>query len=355
MKVEKRCFGTLCDGSEVSLFTVSNGKMSFSAMDYGCTITSIILGSGEKAVDAALGYSTLDGYIAGDVFFGAFVGRFANRIGGAKFTLDGKQYVLDKNDGQNSLHGGFDMWHKKMWKAKEVARDGKTGILFERTSPDGEQGMPGEMTVTVAYLLGEDNSITMEYTAKTDKDCPINFTNHSYFNLAGKGTILDHTLQMDCDKMLSVNSALIPTGEMKDINGTIYDFCAEKPIASGIAKALDGVGYDNCYVTSAYKSAIERGTALPAAGNTLVHAATLRYRASGRSMTVETNMEGVQLYTGNFIAGKIGKNGTVYPKHGGLCLETQCFPDSPNQAGFPSAILKAGQNFDAVTVYRFEF
>lgn len=356
MKVEKRCFGTLCDGSVVSLFTVSNGKMSFSATDYGCTITSIILnGEDGRATDVALGYSTLDGYVQGDVFFGAFVGRFANRIGGAQFSLNGKQYTLDKNDGRNTLHGGFDFWHKKVWQAKEAADEGKAGIEFTRTSYDGEQGMPGKMTVKVLYLLGEDNSITLKYTAQADKDCPINFTNHSYFNLAGKGDILRHTLQMDCNALLEVNSALIPTGKMSGVSGTVYDFREAKAVGRDIAGALDGVGYDNCYVTAAFDAAKERDSALPVKVTPLVHVATLCDKDSGRSMAVSTNMEGVQLYTGNFIAGKAGKNGTVYTKHGGLCLETQCFPDSPNQAAFPSAVLKAGESVEAVTVYGFEF
>lgn len=356
MKVEKRCFGTLCDGSCVSLFTVSNGRMSFSVTDYGCTITSILLGSKDgRSADVALGYSTLDGYVAGDVFFGAFVGRFANRIGGAKFALNGEQYVLDKNDGENTLHGGFDFWHKKVWQAKEVKQSDGAGVEFTRTSCDGEQGMPGNMTVKVLYLLGADNSITMKYTAETDKDCPINFTNHSYFNLAGKGDILKHTLQMDCNAILKVGSNLIPTGEVLNVKDTVYDFTQEKPIGQDIKGALDGVGYDNCYVTAAFDAAKGRGSAIPRKGDALVHAATLCDKDSGRSMAVFTNMEGVQLYTGNFIAGKVGKNGTVYTKHGGVCLETQCFPDSPNQASFPSAVLKAGDSMEAVTVYRFDF
>lgn len=355
MKVDKCYFGTLSDGSEVSLFTVSNGKMSFSVTDYGCAITSIILGSGGKAVDVALGYSTLTGYVNGQGCFGAFVGRFANRIGGAAFTLGGKRYELDKNDGENSLHGGFDHWNKIVWQGKEVNADGKTGVEFTHTSPDGEQGMPGNMEVKVTYLLGEDNSITLKYTAKGDKDCPVNFTNHSYFNLAGKGSILGHTLRMDCTKQLPVNDALIPTGELADVGGTVYDFRTEKAIGRDIREALDGVGYDNCYVTAAYDSAVKRGSALPAAGSQMVHAATVTDPASGRTMDVETNMEGMQFYTGNFIEGTIGKGGTVYHKHDGLCLETQCFPDSPNQAGFPSATLKAGETVEAVTVYKFTF
>lgn len=357
MKVEKKCFGTLSDGESVSLFTVGNGKMSFSVTDYGCTITSIILGNGGDKVDVALGYSTLGGYVSGDVFFGAFVGRFANRIGKAKFTLDGKEYNLDKNDGENTLHGGFDFWHKKVWAAREVTEGGKTGVEFTRTSRDGEQGMPGKMTVTVSYLLGEDNSITMRYNALTDKDCPINFTNHSYFNLSGKDTILSHTLKMDCTDILGVGGDLIPTGKIESVKGTVYDFTEGKSVGQDIKGALDGVGYDNCYVTKAYNTALSRGRALPLLddGDSLVHVATLDDKETHRSMSVETNMEGVQLYTGNFIAGKIGKNGTIYKKHGGLCLETQCFPDSPNQSSFPSAVLKAGQTLNAVTVYRFSW
>jgi len=193
MEIKKQKWGILADGTKVHLYTVSNGNMSFSCTDYGCTITSIVLnGANGKKTDVVLGYSTLDGYINGNVFFGALVGRFANRIGKASFTIGKTEYKLDKNDGPNTLHGGFKGYHKEVWKAKTIKEKNKYGVTFKRTSPDGEQGFPGNCEIEVSYLLDDNNNLTCYYTAKTDRATPINITNHAYFNLAGNGNIGDH-------------------------------------------------------------------------------------------------------------------------------------------------------------------
>lgn len=351
MKVSKQKFGMLSDGSKVHLYTVENGNMSFSCTDYGCTITSIILNDGKnKKTDVVLGYSTLDGFINGTVFFGAIVGRFANRIGKASFELNGKKYDLDKNDGPNCLHGGFDSYNKMMWKGK-IIDDGKLcGVRFTRTSSDGEQGFPGNVKLTITYLLDDNNNLSCIYNAETDKATPINITNHAYFNLAGNGNIGEHTLQMNSEKRLEVNPKLIPTGKLLDVKGTPFDFTKEKKIGKDIKNV--GVGYDHCYVTEMYDpSNVHCG--LPLDDNDLVEFCTVREPSSGHVMTVFTNMEGCQFYTGNYIKGIIGKNGRLYNSHDAFCLETQCFPDTPNQKDFPTCILEPGQKMKAKTVYSF--
>lgn len=351
MKVSKQKFGMLSDGSKVHLYTVENGNMSFSCTDYGCTITSIILNDGKnKKTDVVLGYSTLDGFINGTVFFGAIVGRFANRIGKASFELNGKKYDLDKNDGPNCLHGGFDSYNKMMWKGK-IIDDGKLcGVRFTRTSPDGEQGFPGNVKLTITYLLDDNNNLSCIYNAETDKATPINITNHAYFNLAGNGNIGEHTLQMNSEKRLEVNPKLIPTGKLLDVKGTPFDFTKEKKIGKDIKNV--GVGYDHCYVTEMYDpSNVHCG--LPLDDNDLVEFCTVKEPSSGHAMTVFTNMEGCQFYTGNYIKGIIGKNGRLYNSHDAFCLETQCFPDTPNQKDFPICILEPGQKMKAKTVYSF--
>ena len=352
MKVTKQKFGMLSDGTKVNLYTVKNGKMSFSCTDYGCTITSIVLNDGKgKNTDILAGYSTLEGYINGTVYFGAIVGRFANRIGKAAFALDGKKYELDKNDGPNCLHGGYFGYHKVVWKGKAID-DGKLcGVRFTRTSPDGEQGFPGNVKFTITYLLDENNNLTCIYNAETDKATPVNITNHAYFNLAGKGNIGEHTMQMNSTKRLEVNAKLIPTGKLLDVKGTPFDFTKEKKIGKDI-KAV-GVGYDHCYVTELYDPENPH-CGLPLEDDDLVEFCTVKEPVTGHEMSVFTNMEGCQFYTGNYIKGVTGKNGLVYDSHDAFCLETQCFPDTPNQTSFPSCILEPGQKMKAKTVYSFK-
>jgi aldose 1-epimerase len=353
MKITKQRFGTLSDGTKVTLYTIQNKRMSFSVTDYGCTVTSIVLAdSAGVCTDIALGYSTLDGYINGNCFFGAFIGRFANRIGNASFIQDGTKFQLDKNDGANTLHGGFNGWDKKVWHAKTIISKSQAGVRFSRLSYDGEQGFPGNMKVEVTYLLDDMNNITCRYSAVTDKACPVNFTNHSYFNLAGSGTVENHLLKLYCDNILDIDNSLIPTGKMLSVENTPFDFRTDKKIGRDIKEV--GNGYDHCFVTKAYDPENPH-CGSPVKDEKLVRIAELTEPVSGRCMTVDSNMEGVQLYTGNWIGGTIGKNGQTYTKHGAVCLETQCFPDTPNKKKFPSCILVPGEKYKAVTVYGFKF
>ena len=335
--IKKALFGVLSNGKEVYVYTISNGKMSFSVTDFGCTITSILLPKkGNQGFDdVVLGYSTLNKYIDSNCCFGSFVGRFANRIGNAEFELNGETFKLDKNDGNNFLHGGFFRYEKQVWDTTL----GENCVTFYRLSPDGEQGMPGNLAVYVKYSLSEDNKIICEYRAKSDKDTIINLTNHSYFNLAGHGSILNQELSIRSDKYLEVDDALIPTGKMIETDGTAFDFGMFKAIGRDIEKT--GVGYDHCFVFEDNKK--------------LKRVACLRDEKHNRKMTVDTNLCGMQVYTANFIEGEIGKEGIVYHKYDGICLETQNLPDSPNKKNFPSPVLKAGDEYYARTDYGFEF
>ena len=351
MKVDKSKFGLLSDGSKVTLFTVNNGEVQFSCTDYGCIITSIIL-TDKKGVktDIALGFSTLDGYVNSTTYFGAFVGRFANRIAKAGFTLNGKKYSLDKNDGANSLHGGFLGYDKMLWSSKTIKGKDYAGVEFSRLSPDGEQGFPGNLFITVRYVLDKNNNLSLSYTAKTDKATPVNFTNHSYFNLAGKGQIYDHVMQMNSNYYLEVSPKLIPTGNLIPVKETPFDFNSPKTLGQDIEKIKPG--YDHCYVTEAYNESTKTG--VPLDDSDLVEFCKVSEPVSGREMQVFTNLIGCQLYTGNFLQGNPGKNGLKHNIHDAFCLETQCFPDTPNQKDFPTCVLEPGQTMKAKTVYSFK-
>lgn len=344
MKLKKAKFGVMSDGTKVHLFTISNGKMSFSVSDYGCTITSILLPyKNREPVDVVLGYSSFEGYLNSSLCFGTIVGRFANRIGSAGFTLDSVRYDLDKNDGKNTLHGGFDRYEKKVWDAKKIKNDTGLGIEFTRVSHDGEQGFPGNVKITITYTLSEDNVITLDYKAKSDKATPINLTNHSYFNLKGYngGSILDQELTLDCPEYLEVDAGLIPTGIKVPVKDTPFDFTRPKLIGAQFDQV--GNGYDHCFCLAKPN------------GDRPVHFATVRDPASGRKMHVATTQPGVQCYTANWIEGVMGKQGYRYHSHDAVCLETQAFPDSPNKSEFPNTILRPGEEYHQVTEYSFEF
>jgi len=352
MKVSKQKFGMLSDGTKVNLYTVKNDNMSFSCTDYGCTLTSIVLNNKDGSkTDVLLGFSTLDGYLNTRYCFGAVVGRFANRIGKASFVVNGKKYTLDKNDGPNTLHGGSIGYDKYMWNAKEVKGKNYAGIKFTRISPDGEQGFPGNLKLEVSYLLDKENNLTCHYTAITDQATPVNITNHAYFNLAGQGLIDDHLLQMNSNYVLDIDSKLIPNGKFNDITGTEFDFTKEKAMGKDIA-AL-GPGYDHCYVTEKYNPD-DRQCGLPLDDSDLVAFANVKEPVTGHEMAVFTNMEGCQFYTGNWIEGLTGKNGVPMKRHGAFCLETQCFPDTPNKTEFPTCVLEPGQKMKCKTVYSFK-
>ena len=346
IKIKKSRYGLLSDGKKVHLYTISNGKMQFSVTDYGCIITSILLPDGKKGcVDVALGFSTLEGFVNNDASFGAVVGRFANRIGGASFSLDGTTYSLDKNDNKvNTLHGGFDRWDKIVWKVEKVSNDYGAGVKFTHKSPDGEQGFPGNGVFSVTYTLNADNDLTLLYEGEVDKACPVNLTNHSYFNLAGQnsGSIGGHSLQMNCSRYLEVDSELIPTGKCIDVKGTPYDFTTKKRIGDGLPSV--GVGYDHCFCVDGY-----------ADDGALRTIATLEEPESGRKMIVRSTLPGVQFYSGNYIENIKGKNGFVYHAHDALCLETEAYPDAPNKVDFPSSIVRPGQKYNQVTQYAFVF
>lgn len=345
LRVKKSKFGLLSNGSKVHLFTLSNGSMTVSATNYGCTLTSIVLPCrGGATVDVLLGFSTLDGFIQNDCCFGTIVGRFANRIGGASFTLDGVKYDLDKNDGEHTLHSGYNRFEKMLWKARKAHTEYGVGVEFYRTSYEMEQGFPGNVKISIFYTLNEKNELTLEYKATTDKATPISLTNHAYFNLKGYagGSISDHELCMDCDSYLETDAAHIPTGTMLPVAGTPFDFTSPH----AIGERLDQVapGYDHLF--------FKRGHTQKSAPELM---ATVKDVKSGRKMLVKSTQPGVQLYTGNFITGVTGKNGFPYHNHEAFCLEAQGFPDAPNKSDFPSTILRPGEEYHQITQFCFEF
>lgn len=351
MEIKKQDFGVLCDGSVVDLYTINNKNMSFSCTNYGCTLTSIVLNnSNGKKTDVLYGFSTLEGYLNSKLCFGAIVGRFANRIANASFTVEGKEYTLDQNDGPNTLHGGFEGYDKMLWDSQIIKEENFAGVKFTRLSVDNEQGFPGNVELTVTYLLDNNNNLSCIYNAKTDKATPINITNHAYFNLAGKGSIYNHLMKMNSNYILEVNSKLIPNGNLLDVSGGPFDFTSEKAIGKDITKLK--AGYDHCYVTEIYNSE-DKQCGLPLDDKDLVEFCHVKDPVTNNEMTTFTNLEGCQFYTANYIKGVSGKNGVKYNNHEAFCLETQAFPNSPNVETFPTCILLPGQEMKAKTVYSF--
>jgi aldose 1-epimerase len=307
--------------------------------DYGAIVVAVEVPDKNGHNDnITLGFPTLQGYIEHNPYFGATVGRYGNRIAGASFSLDGKTYTLAANNGPNSLHGGIKGFDKVVWDAEVIESDAGSGVRFHRLSPDGEEGFPGNLNVEVVYLLTEDNGLRMEYKATTDQATPVNLTNHAYWNLkgAGNGLVLDHVLMIAADSYLPVDENLIPTGEFKPVEGTPMDFRDPTLIGSRIDQV--GMGYDHCYV-------------LRNQSGELALAARVRDPESGRVMEVRTTQPGIQLYTANFLDGTPASGG--FPQHSALCLETQHYPDSPNQPDFPSTILRPGEEYHQLTVHRF--
>lgn len=340
-KIDIKPFGTLSNGDEVSLFVVKAGDFRATFSDWGATWTSLVMPDKKgRFDDILLGFSTLSGYTAKNPFFGATVGRFANRIGGAQFSIDDKKYKLWANNGPNHLHGGRHGFDKHVWNYELSTLKGEPAIHFSRTSPDGEEGYPGTLSVEVTISLAESGSLSLKYQAKTDATTPVNLTNHAYFNLAGegKGTILDHVVQMRSSFYLPIDSGLIPTGKEAPVAGTAMDFKKAKAVGRDIAAA--GGGYDHCYI-------IDR-ECLPLKPFAMVYEAE-----TGRSMSVATTLPSVQFYTGNNLSNIAGKSGSMYDKYSGLCLETEMYPDSPNRNNFPSPFLAPGEVWDNETIYSF--
>ena len=346
-KIDKTEFGKTADGTPIELYTLANSKgMTAKIITYGGTITELTAPDlAGKFEDVVLGFDNLKDYLAGHPFFGCVAGRVANRVAKARFTLDGKEYKLAANNGPNTLHGGLKGFDKKVWKAETVPAADGVAVRMTYRSPDGEEGFPGNLDVTMTYTLTNANELKIDYAAKTDKATPVNLTNHSYFNLAGAksgGTILDHEIEIMADRYTPVDETLIPTGEIAPVHGTPLDFT--KPIKMGSRfDQLKGkpIGYDHNYV-------------LRGEGKSPALGVRVREPKSGRVLEMLTTEPGVQFYTGNFLDGKVkGKGGTVYPQHAGFCLEAQHFPDSVNQPKFPSIILLPGKTYAQTTVYKF--
>jgi aldose 1-epimerase len=341
--ITEKPYGTF-EQKAVTEYTITNaGGMQVSVINYGGTVTKLMTPDKDgKMGDVVTGFESLDGFLQKGVpYFGALIGRYGNRIANAKFILDGKTYSLIANNFGNSLHGGDKGYDKVYWNI-EKAGDSSLKLTYE--SKDGEQGYPGNLDIEVIYTLTTDNSLKIDYTATTDKATPINLTNHCYFNLsAGKdSTILNHQLMLNADKYTPVNDALIPTGKIEDVKGGPMDFTTAKMIGKDLAAVKGGGGYDHNWV-------------LNKNGNALEKVATLSEPNSGRVMEVFTTEPGIQFYSGNFLDGTLTntKNGQKYVKHAALCLETQHFPDSPNQPSFPNTILKPGETYKQATVYKF--
>ena len=345
-KVTKQDFGT-ADGQPITLYTLTNAHgMSISAMNYGATVVKLLVpDKSGKSDDIVLGFDDLAGYLGekGGPYFGATIGRYGNRIAKGQFSLEGHSYQLATNDGPNALHGGKKGFDKCVWEA-EIVSTSPPSVLFSRISPDGEEGYPGTMKVSVQLTVTEANQMKFYYTATTDKPTVVNLTHHTYFNLggAGSGTILDELLTLKADAYTPVNSTLIPTGEIKKVEGTPMDF--RKPTAIGDRIQQVGgkpVGYDHNFV-------------LYDAGKGVREIATVHDPKTGRVMTVLSDQPGVQFYSGNFLDGTLtGKNGKDYQQYDALCLEPQHFPDSPNEPKFPSVVLEPGAKYHSTIIYAF--
>ncbi len=347
MKVQP--YGKTKTGEEVSLYTLTNTKgLQATITNYGGIVVSLMAPDRDgKMADVVLGFESLEGYLAGHPYFGAIIGRYGNRIGKGRFKLGGKEYVLAQNNGENHLHGGVRGFDKAVWKARDVSTPDAHSLELSYVSPAGEEGYPGTLTVTVTYTLTAANELRIDYAATTDAETVLNLTNHSYFNLAGQGEgdILKHEVMINADRFTPVDGGLIPTGELRPVEGTPFDFRTPHAIGARIGQDEEqlklGLGYDHNFV-------------LNRSGDGLLLAARVVEPTSGRQLEVLTSEPGIQFYTGNFLDGSLrGKSGKVYAKRYGFCLETQHFPDSPNKPEFPSVVLKPGGRYQTTTVYRF--
>lgn len=348
-RVQKTDFGATADGRPVEMYTIRNGQgAEMTVLTYGGIIQSLKVPDRAGAIDdVVMGFDSVAEYEKRSPYFGALIGRVTNRIANGTFSLDGKAYTLAKNNDANHLHGGVKGWDKAVWQAEPFQDKRGPGLLLTHTSPDGDEGYPGRITAHVRYTLTAGNELIVEYHATTDAPTVINMTQHSYFNLAGgKATdILGHELTINADRFTPVNDTLIPTGELAPVDGTPFDFRAPTTIGARIASTdvqmTRGRGYDHNYV-------------LNRTGDGLQLAATVYEPVTGRTMEIRTTEPGIQLYTGNFLDGSFtGKGGRSYPHRSGFCLETQRYPDSPNQPSFPSIVLRKGEDYRSETVFKF--
>jgi aldose 1-epimerase len=347
--VTRARFGVTRDGAEVDLYTLRAGRLEMRAITYGGIIVALRAPDRTGRLDdIVLGHDTLEGYLDHSPYFGAIVGRYANRIANGRFSLDGQSYTLATNDGAQHLHGGRRGFDKVVWKATPFAVSDEAGVSFAHTSPDGDEGYPGTLRASVTYTLTERDELSIEYDASTDRATVVNLSQHSYFNLAGPRAtnVLDHLLMIDADAFTPVGATLIPTGEIAPVQGTPFDFRTPARIGERIAdtdaQLAHAGGYDHNFVLR------------PGKGGALVHAARVTEPLTGRALDVSTTQSGLQFYSGNFLDGSIrGKEGRVYGHRGGLCLETQHFPDSPNQPAFPSVVLRPGESYHSRTIFSF--
>jgi aldose 1-epimerase len=342
-------FGKTKDGQSVDLFTLTNVHgIEVAIASYGGTLVSLKTPDRHgKFADIVLGFDTLEGYLGVEPYFGAIVGRYGNRIAKGRFTLDGHEYRLAQNNDANALHGGLKGFDKRVWQAKDASANGVAALALRYLSPDGEEGYPGNLSVTVTYSLTAKDELKIDYAATTDKDTVLNLTNHSYFNLAGQGQgdILPEVVMIAADRFTPVDSTLIPTGELRSVAGTPLDFRKPTPIGARINENHEqlrfGHGYDHNFVLNGGSAGLKL-------------AARVTEPSSGRVMEVMTTEPGLQFYTGNFLDGTIrGKSNAVYGRRSAFCMETQHFPDSPNQPKFPSTVLKPGGHCKSTTVFRF--
>ncbi len=347
-KMTPQPFGQNADGRFAALYTLSNQHgMEVAITNYGATIVSIKVPDrlGTFA-DVTHGHDDVAGYVAGTTYFGGTIGRYGNRIAHGTFAIDGVTYTLSKNDGENTLHGGIFGFSKVFWTAEEISSRGAPALQLDYLSKDGEEGFPGNLSVRVIFTLTNANELKIHYAATTDKKTVLNLTNHTYFNLAAGGTVLDQELMITADRFTTVDRGLVPTGELRSVAGTPFDFRKPTAIGSRIEENDEqlkfGHGYDHNWVLNSH------GSAQP------VLVVTLFDAKSGRKMEVWTTEPGVQFYSGNFLDGSIkGKGGSPYHLRSGLCLETQHFPDSPNHPSFPPTELVPGAKFSSETIYKF--
>jgi aldose 1-epimerase len=343
MTLETRHFGRTDDGADVDLHRCSNGRgLVLSLTDFGACVLALETPDREgRTANINPGYPSLEGYLVNSPYFGATVGRFCNRIAGGRFSLEGNEYRLATNNGPNHLHGGMYGFNRVRWKPHALREEGRIGLTFAYESADGEEGYPGHLSVRVTYALTDTDEFITEFWASTDRPCPVNLTNHCYWNLAGvgAGTVYEHELWIDADTYLPTDLSQIPTGEFAGVEGLPFDFRKPAKIGSRLtAIGAEPPGYDHCYVLRD-----------PAGGR--VPVARVRHPASGRVMELRTSQPGLQFYTGNHLDGSPASGG--HRRHEGFCLETQHFPDSPNQARFPSTVLMPGETFRQETVIRF--
>jgi len=345
LEVTQEPFGQMADGREVISYELKNAQgLRAKVIDYGAILVSLeVPDRNGKLADIALGFDDLDSYVGRSPLFGATVGRYANRIAGAGFALDGVEHKLTANSGKNHIHGGASKrFDKVMWQGRPFQNNDEAGVRLTYRSTDGDEGFPGNLDCTVTYALTKDNELKIRYEARTDKPTIVNLTNHSYFNLAGAGAgdVLNHQIMINADYYTPADQALIPTGEILSVKNTPLDFTESKTIGARIVELTQTRGYDHNYV-------------LKNSGGSLVLAARVYEPESGRVMEVHTTEPGMQFYTANGMKGLKGKGGKVYERHYGFCLETEHFPDSPNKPHFPSVVLRPGAKYATMTVFAF--